>query len=105
MSGKWVPHIKMASVKPKMQSSSHVQHYIRFVLSFDLCGTLYKSTIESVALCAAEIWGVENTEQLVSMQAGFWKRVLGVSQSEAQCGILKETASTDIRAEARTYAL
>jgi len=56
-------------------------------------------------LYGAEIWGVEKRETLISAQALFWKRILGVNRNAAHCGVLQEVGSTDIRSMACIRAL
>jgi hypothetical protein len=106
MSGKWTQHIKLASVKSKRALFSTSKAIYKFIEpTFEINNKLYLSTVETVALYAAEVWGVENTDLLSSTQAGYWKRTLGIASSTAHCGILKETGSVNISSKTQIRAL
>jgi hypothetical protein len=106
MSGKWTAHINKAVVKAKKAGAAASSILFKCIdPPLQLCNQLYSSHVESVALYGADIWGLDRTDALNSVQSSFYKRVLGLARSVAHCGILRETGVIDIKSAAQCRAL
>jgi len=106
MNGSWNRHRRAAKNKG-MRVLSEIERAKSNLpkLPIALTDIMFNSIAIPVILYGAEVWGTHNTPELNKVMMSYYKRILGVPQATANCGVLWELGSVNVKTHCQQRCL